>query len=132
MKNEIKMYLLLLLHENNLSFAKLLHSINRPRWIPQTKHLFHLFISRDNNGLKLWYNNNMNILGHHFLTPHYKDNHCSTTKMAPPGGEIKILRSKPTFPALSHAKKFFDIFILAEDLTLHFWCTGNYLSDCPY
>ena len=33
----------------------------------------------------------------------------STTNIAPPGGEIKILfiRSKPTCAALSHAKTFF-------------------------
>jgi len=33
----------------------------------------------------------------------------STTKMAPPGGEIKFVfhTSKSTFPALSHAKKHF-------------------------
>jgi len=37
----------------------------------------------------------------------------STTKMAPPGGEIKFVfhRSKSTFPALSHAQKI-HIFIL--------------------
>jgi len=33
----------------------------------------------------------------------------STTKRAPPGGEIKFVfhRRKSTFPALSHAKKLF-------------------------
>jgi len=37
----------------------------------------------------------------------------STTKMAPPGGEIKIVfhRNKSTFPALSHAKIFLHIYL---------------------
>ena len=53
-----------------------------------------------------WWSKYKNSIFGHFLT----------TNLAPPGGEIKFVfhRSKPTWPALSHAKNnFLDIFILA-------------------